>query len=163
MFKDFFRKDTTASFSADVIQINVAVYGSPFGVPARFFVGLIPAVLIARKFSDLKKKVVIRAFDPVRITAYCNGWQDDAVFVQNENAVHLAENFFREHNVPSFISYSCPVTDEMRTVLSSLADAIKNEPTLKEIVEKLEASGSRYGGALGKERSIFYAAAHAFG
>ena len=158
-----FLKDSAVSLPGNTIQINVVVYGSPLGIPARFFAGLIPAVLLAKKFRSMGKEVILRAFCSIHIATFCNGWQGDLAAVQNRKAINFAEWFFDRHNISFFIDYSCQVSDEMKTILGHLEAAIKEEPTLQGVVGKLQGSGFRYGGEVGRERSILYAAAHPFG
>ena len=94
-----FLKDSAVSFPDDTVQINVVVYGSPYGIPARFFAGLIPAVLLVKKLRSVGKEVILRAFCSIHIAAFCNDWQDDLAVVQNRKAINFAEWFFDRHNI----------------------------------------------------------------
>ncbi len=163
MLEKFF-KDLVIPDIRGRIQLNVVVYGSPKGIPARFFAGIIPAILLAKKFIAQEKDVCIRVFNPITIASFCNGWQNgEDKERQNKKAITLAEKFLEKQGIPFFFDPSLPVSDEMMKALQPLEEAIRNEPTLRGTLKRLETSGLRYGGGIGEKQSALYAVAHPFG
>lgn len=163
MIEKFFKSHSVPKNHDGFVQLNVALYGSPRGIPARFFTGFIPVILLAKEIISGGANVIVRAFNPITITTFCNGWQYETEETQNERAIFLAKNFFERQGVPFFIDISSPVTDEMILILNKLEEAIVKEPDLQDITKRLQTSGLRYGGEVGRKRSLIYAAAHPFG
>ena len=85
------------------VLISIVAYEFPKGIPARFYIGLIPAIGLSKQLASFDIQSKIRLVDPTNIAGYCNGWEKKRSQVKD-----IAAEFLDDHGVDIILDCRIP-------------------------------------------------------
>lgn len=142
------------------VQISIVAYEHALGIPARFCMGLVPAITLSKKLESMKIDTVIRLINPTQIANYCNGWETkDSQFkkVISEFLIKNGVNKFFFDEAEPVSSGAIDILNEIGKEFSLTTDQI-----IIDMFERIKESGKKHGGELGSKNAILYMSAHPF-
>ncbi|MFA6325352.1 MAG: hypothetical protein WCX46_03965 [Candidatus Paceibacterota bacterium] len=141
------------------IQINIVAYEHLLGIPARFCVGLVPAISLSKKLKSMSIKSLIRLIDPTPIANYCNGWK-----MKESQFKDVISNFLNNQDVKFFFDEAEQVSNGTLEILNTIGQELLSATDTKivDMVQRIVESGRRHGGELGANNAVLYMAAHPF-
>jgi len=142
-----------------MIQISIVAYEHSLGIPARFCIGMVPAIDLSKQLKSMGMKSVIRLIDPTSIANYCNGWTMKESKIKN-----VISDFLNFSDVDFFFDEAEQVTNDSLKILSELGNELisATDAMIIDMVERIRESGKRHGGELGANNAMLYMAAHPF-
>jgi len=141
------------------VLISVVAYEHPLGIPARFCMGLIPAIVLSKQLESMATRSVIRLIDPTPIANYCNGWK-----VKESKFKDVVFKFFNYYRVNFFFDEAEQVSSGTLEILNAVGQKLlsSTETTVVDMVQRIRESGKKHGGESGADNAILYMAAHSF-
>jgi len=152
-------KDVFSFQPGKIVQISVVAYGHSAGIPARFYMGLIPAIELSRKLKLNDSKSVVRVVDPTPIANYCNGWETKQPYFRD-----IITNFLESNGVDFFFDEAEQICKGSLEILGALGTELEfsADEKVADIVQRIKVSGRRHGGESGANNATLYMAAHPF-
>lgn len=143
----------------NIVQVSIVVYEHPAGIPARFCIGLVPAIELSKQLKLNAFKSIVRVMDPTPIANYCNGWQ-----VKEPQFRDVITEFFESNGIDFFFDESESICDGALEILGMLGAELESSTDEKvvDIVQRIKESGRRHGGDAGTRNATLYMAAHPF-
>lgn len=141
------------------VQISVVAYEHANGIPARFLVGLIPAIELYRLAKSHGLDAVIRIIDPTHIASYCNGWSKiESKFTE------IISEFLNLQNVSFFFDQAEELNNSSLEILKNIGSDLEQstDSEIIAMVQRIKESGRKHGGDDGAENTLIYMAAHPF-
>ena len=141
------------------VLISIVAYEHPLGMPARFCMGLVPAIALSKQLEPMSIESVIRMVDPTTIANYCNGWQ-----VKEPQFKNVISGFLNDHHVGFFFDEAEQMCDSAIEILDAVGHELlsSTDATIVDTVQKIRESGRKHGGELGANNALLYMAAHPF-
>lgn len=141
------------------IQISVVAYEHSLGIPARFCMGLIPAIDLFKQLKSMGLKSSLRLIDPTPIANYCNGW-----LVKETQFKNVISKFLNKHNVDFFFDEAEQISNDGLEVLNRVGKELlmATDNIIVDMVQRVRESGRKHGGDLGANNAVLYMAAHPF-
>lgn len=141
------------------VQISIVAYEHSGGIPARFCMGLVPAIVLSQNLKLLEIDSVIRLIDPTQIANYCNGWS-----TKNSQFRNIISNFLNNYGIEFFFDEAEPISDESIDILDKIGEEFNyaTNPFIIDMLQRIKESGKKHGGELGFKNAILYMAAHPF-
>lgn len=141
------------------VQISVVAYEHSLGIPARFCIGLVPAIALSKQLKSIAIESVVRLIDPTPIANYCNGWK-----IKESHFKNVISEFLNNHGVNFFFDEAEQVSDGALEILGAIGQDLLSatDTMVVDMIQRIKESGRKHGGELGANNAILYMAAHPF-
>lgn len=159
LIKCLFVRDEFTLQSTKKVQISIVAMEYPSGIPARFCVGLVPAVALSKQLASIGIASITRVIDPTPIASWCNGWKLEKSMFRG-----VISDFMRDHTTDFFFDESEQVSDNTVELLHQIGQELDSstDAEVTDVIERIKNSARRHGGESGVKNSLLYMAAHPF-
>ncbi|MFA5773246.1 MAG: hypothetical protein WC908_01060 [Candidatus Paceibacterota bacterium] len=141
------------------VQISIVAYEHSLGIPARFCMGLVPAIALSKQLESIAVESVIRLIDPTNIANYCNGWK-----VKESQFKNVISEFLNNRNVNFFFDEAEQMSEGALEILGAIGQELSfaTDTMVIDMIQRIKESGRKHGGELGAQNAILYMVAHPF-